>query len=124
MSVVDRAGPRPGSRAPDDDAAARVAAAVVALPHVAALDRGPFGTVASHLPGRRRVLGVRLDPHPDGGTTAEVAVVARLGLPLPRLAEQVAAAVRRVLGPVDVEVTFSDVVPAVTAVPPGRAPSD
>ncbi|MCX6462372.1 MAG: hypothetical protein NTW05_02085 [Pseudonocardiales bacterium] len=94
-----------------------MAAAVEALPHVARLDGGPFGTVASLLPGRRRILGVRLDTRPGGGT-AEIAVVARLGLPLPLLAEQVVAAVRAVLGPVTVDLTFSDVVPAVTAVPP------
>lgn len=105
-----------------DDAAVAVATAVAALPHVARLDGGPFGTVASHLPGRR-VIGVRIDAGPSGPCGAEVAVVARLGLPLPRLAEQVAAAVRGVLGPVDVDVTFCDVVPAVTAVPPGRPPS-
>jgi hypothetical protein len=97
-----------------------VAAAVAALPYVARLDGGPFGTVASHLPGRRRILGVRLDVGPGGVHAAEVAVVARLGLPLPLLATEVVDAVRGVLGPVAVDVTFSDVVPAVTAVPPGR----
>ena len=97
-----------------------MAAAVAALPHVARLDGGPFGTVASHLPGRRRLLGVRLHGGPDGVRAAEVALVARLGVPLPRLARQVASAVRGVLGAVTVDVTFSDVVPAVTAVPPDR----
>lgn len=94
--------------------AARVAAAVLAHHAVARLDGGPFGTVASHLPGRRRILGVRLGA---GGEPTQVAVVARFGVPLARLADEVAAAVRSVLGPVPVEVTFSDVVPGVTAVP-------
>lgn len=102
--------PVPGAPGP----AARVAAAVLAHRGVARLDGGPFGTVASHLPGRRRILGVRLGA---GAEPTEIAVVARLGVPLPRLADEVAAAVRTVLGPVPVEVTFSDVVPGLAAAP-------
>jgi hypothetical protein len=68
--------------APDRSArAAELAAAVLAHPGVARLDGGPFGTVASHLPGRRRILGVRIG-----------------------------------VGPVAVEVTFSDVVAAAAPV--------
>lgn len=102
----------PADRRPVD--AAAVAAAVAAHPGVAALDGGPWGTVASHLPGRVRVLGVRIgiDDEP-----VEIAVVARLGVPLPQLAAELAGAVHGVLGPVPVDVTFSDVVPAVTAAP-------
>lgn len=96
----------------------RVAAAVRAVPGVARLDGGPFGTVASHLTGRRRVVGVRLGA---AGEPVEIAVVARLGTPLPRLADAVAAAVRAVLGPVPVEVTFADVVPAPGPGGPGSA---
>jgi hypothetical protein len=98
-------------RAPD--AAPDVAAAVLAHPAVDRLDGGPFGTVASYLPGRRRVLGVRIGV---GDEPVQVAVVVRLGPPLPRLAQELSAVVRGVLGPVPVEVTFSDVVSA-----PGRA---
>ncbi len=95
---------------------AEVAAAVLAHPGVIRLDGGPFGTVASHLPGRRRILGVRIgvDDEP-----VEVAVVARLGLPLPRLAEELGAAVRALLGPVAVEVTVSDVAPVAVPARPG-----
>jgi hypothetical protein len=98
---------------PPDPAAtpSEVAAAVLAHPAVARLDGGPFGTVASYLPGRRRVVGVRLGPP---GEPVEVAVVVRLGRPLPELAGELAIAVRTVLGPVLVEVTFSDVVPGGT----------
>jgi hypothetical protein len=95
---------------------ADVAAAVLAHPAVARLDGGPFGTVASLLPGRRRIEGVRIGA---GDEPVEIAVVARLGTPLPRLAEELADAVRTVLGPVAVDVTISDVAPAgigVTAV--------
>ncbi|MEN3302776.1 hypothetical protein [Pseudonocardia sp.] len=86
--------------------AAAVASAVLAHPGVARLDGGPFGSIASHLPGRR-VLGVRLGV---GDEPVEIAVVAHAGGgPLPRLAEQLTALVREVLGDVDVEVTVADV---------------
>jgi hypothetical protein len=106
----------PAERAPDPTAATAlaVAAAVSAHPGVARLDGGPWGTVASHLPGRTRVDGVRLGVGPE---PVEIAVVARLGVPLPQLADELAVAVRGVLGPVPVDVTFSDVVAAVTAAP-------
>jgi hypothetical protein len=96
---------------PDPDpstTAAAVASAVLAHPAVARLDGGPFGTVASLLPGRR-IEGVRLG---SGGEPVEIAVVARLGIPLPQLAEELGAAVRALLGPVAVDVTISDVAPA------------
>ena len=88
--------------------AAQLAAAVLAHPGVESLDGGPFGTVASYLVGER-VVGVRIG---TGGEPVELAVVARLGIPLPRLAEELGAVVRGVLGPVAVEITFSDVVTA------------
>jgi hypothetical protein len=80
---------------------------------VARLDGGPFGTVASHLPGRRRILGVRIGV---GAEPVELAVVARLGRPLPQLADELGAVVQGLLGPVAVEVTFSDVVAAAAPV--------
>jgi hypothetical protein len=102
------------------DAAATVAAAVLAHPAVVRLDGGPFGTVASYLPGRR-LLGVRVG---EGSEPAEVGVVVRLGTPLPQLADELGAVVRGVLGAVAVEVTFADVVsePAATARPGSTAP--
>lgn len=100
-----------------DGTASAVASAVAAHPGVAALDGGPWGTVASHLPGRARVVGVRLGV---GAEPAEIAVVARLGVPLPQLADELADAVRGVLGPVPVEVTVSDVAPALSVAPRPR----
>ena len=93
---------------PDDPAptAVRLADAVRAHPGVARLDAGPFGTVASLLPGRR-VAGVRIGV---GDEPVELAVVARYGTPLPRLAAELGGVVRGMLGPVGVDVTFSDVV--------------
>ena len=87
--------------------AAEVAGAVLAHPAVARLDGGPFGTVASYLPGRRRLVGVRIGA---GDEPVELAVVVRLGTPLPQLAEELGGVVRGLLGPVAVEVTFADVV--------------
>jgi hypothetical protein len=107
----------PGNGA--DGLSGRIAAAVLAHPHVQRLDGGPFGTVASHLPGRRRVVGVRL----VGDRHVEIAVVARLGRPLPRLAAELARAVRALVPGAEVDVTVTDVVPALVAVPPGPAPT-
>jgi hypothetical protein len=79
---------------------------VLAHPGVARLSGGAFGTVASYLPGRR-VVGVRLPL--DDGDPVQIAVVARMGVPLPRLADELGAAVAAVLGPVAVDVTVADV---------------
>ena len=84
-----------------------LAAAVRAHPAVARLDGGPFGTVASFLPGRRRVDGVRIGV---GAEPVELAVIARWGCPLPQLAAELGAIVRGLCGPVAVDVTFCDVV--------------
>jgi hypothetical protein len=92
--------------AQDPALAEAVAAAVLAHPDVARMSGGAFGTVASYLP-RRRIVGVRL-PHEDADPV-EIAVVARMGVPLPRLAEELGAAVVAVLGPVAVDVTVADV---------------
>lgn len=86
--------------------AAELEAAVLAHPGVARLDGGPFGSIASYLPGRR-VVGVRIGV---GDEPVELALVARLGTPLPRLAEELGSVVRALCGPVAVEVTVSDVV--------------
>ncbi|WP_214369250.1 hypothetical protein [Pseudonocardia sp. H11422] len=98
-------------------AAEAVAAAILAHPAVARLAGGPFGTVASYLPGRRRLVGVRVG---SAGGPTEIAVVARFGIPgisLPALAGELGVLVRAVLGPVPVEITFADVV--VDAADPG-----
>jgi hypothetical protein len=87
---------------------ANVAAAVLAHPAVVRLDGGPFGTIGSHLPGRRRLLGIRIGV---GDEPVEIAVIARLGTLLPQLAQELGAAVVAVLGPVRVDVTVSDVAP-------------
>lgn len=105
VTSPDAPSAQPGTSAPRETAEA-VAAAVLAHPEVERLDGGPFGAVASYLPGHR-LLGVRVG---GPGEPTEVAVVVRFGTPLPALADEVAARVRAVLGPVPVDVTFADVV--------------
>lgn len=76
-----------------------VAAAVLAIPGVVGLHPGPFGEVATYLPGRR-VSGVRLAPG-----RCEVHVVLLTGVPLHETAEAVRRAAAAVVGtPVDVYV--------------------
>lgn len=91
-----------------------VAAAVLEHPAVLRLHGGPFGSIASYLPGRR-VWGVRL------GDPVEIAVVVSLGTPFGEIADGIAARVRAVLADdaLAVEVTVADVGGVDAA--PGRA---
>jgi hypothetical protein len=98
---------------------AAVAAAVLAHPSVLGLDGGPFGVIASHLPGRR-LPGVRIGM---GDEPTEVAIVVAVGVPFDRLADEIAERVRAVLGPVPVDVTFSDVGAAPDGPPAPTAPT-
>ncbi|MEU4396783.1 hypothetical protein [Kribbella sp. NPDC023855] len=80
-----------------------VAAAVLAVPGVAALHGGAFGEVATYLPGAK-IAGVRIT---DDRIQVHLAVAA--GYPVHDLADAVRAAVRPLAGqPVDV--TIEDVV--------------
>lgn len=95
-----------GGVAQDPVLAEAVADVVLGHPGVVRLSGGPFGTVASYLPGRR-VVGVRL-PLRDTDPV-EVAVVARLGFALPLLAAELGEVVAAVLGPIVLDLTVSDV---------------
>lgn len=64
-----------------------VAAAALGCPLIAGLSGGPFGEVATYLPGRR-VLGVR-----DSDGAVELHVVAKWDTSLPEVADAVRAAV-------------------------------
>lgn len=86
--------------APDE-----VAEAVLAHPCVTRLHGGPFGTVASYLPGRT-VLGVRMG---EIGEPVEVAVVVRLLKPLPDTIAEIRGRIRGIVGQVPVHVLVSDV---------------
>jgi hypothetical protein len=83
-----------------------IAAAVRAHPAVADLDGGPFGAIASYLPGRR-VVGVRVG---EPGEPVEVSVVARLGTPLPQLATDLRRLITAVTGSRVIDLTINDVI--------------
>lgn len=89
-----------------EEPADRLAAAVLAVPGVAALHPGMFGEVGTYLPGRR-VAGIRITDE-----TVEVHVVVVFGVAV----RDTAAAVRTVVGAlhpgVAVNVTVEDVAPA------------
>ncbi len=84
-----------------------VGAAVLGHPAVVRLDAGAFGTVATHLPGRR-VVGVR-SAGPDGPVL--VCVVLAAGSTIPDVSAQLRERVRAVAGPVPVDVHVSDLEP-------------
>lgn len=109
--------PRRSQRADPGQLAQAVAAAVRAHPAVADLDGGPFGAIASYLPGRR-VLGVRIGEAPG---PVEVSVVARLGTPLSQLAAELRDVITAVAGSRPVDVTVNDVIIGAST-PPTLAP--
>lgn len=80
-----------------------IVAATVACASVAAMASGVAGEVATYLPGRR-VPGVRID---DLGI--EVHVVARWGIPLPEVGEEVRSALQPLVGNRSVSVFIDDV---------------
>ncbi|WP_406312436.1 hypothetical protein OHA77_28065 [Streptosporangium sp. NBC_01639] len=74
------------------DLAQEIADTVRRCPDVADLSSGPFGTVATYLPGER-VSGVAVRD-----ADVEVSIVAQLGRPLPEIAEEVRTAVAPLVG--------------------------
>ncbi|MFG6196509.1 hypothetical protein [Nonomuraea sp. JJY05] len=86
--------------APD---ARRIAEVVVSCPGVAALTRGPFGTVATYLPGES-VPGVCLRDE-----EVEIHVAVRYGRPIPEIVAEVREAVGPLSGDRRVDVTVDDV---------------
>ncbi|TQS28169.1 propionyl-CoA synthetase [Microbispora sp. KK1-11] len=84
--------------------ARRIADRVLSCPDVAALSRGPFGVVATHLPGGL-VPGVAIRDD-----AIEVEIVARYGRPLPEVAELVRDAIGDLAAGRRVDVTIADVV--------------
>lgn len=111
--------------APDTRAAAPTALAdvisqrVLDHPAVAHLHGGPFGTVASYLPGRR-VVGVMVD---EENGRVDLAVVLWVGHPLQRVIAELRRAVRELAGPVRVDVTVADL-HSVDDEPPADPPGD
>jgi len=82
-----------------------IAQRVLDHPAVAHLHGGPFGTVASYLPGRR-VEGVRVDEEADGAV--DLSVVVWVGTPLLPVVAELRHRVAEVAGPVRVNVTVAD----------------
>lgn len=81
-----------------------IAQRVLDHPAVAHLHGGPFGTVASYLPGRR-VTGVRVD-EVDG--TVDLSVALWVGAPLLPAVAELRRLVVQSAGPVRVNVTVAD----------------
>ncbi len=81
-----------------------IAQRVLDHPAVARLHGGPFGTVASYLPGRR-VVGVRVN-ETDG--SVDLSVVLWVGVPLQQAVADLRQVVGEVAGPVTVNVTVAD----------------
>jgi hypothetical protein len=95
-----------------------IAAAVLAVPHVAGLSGGRLGEIATYLPGRR-VEGVRIRPG-----QIEVHVVARYGPTMSEVGAAVHAAVVGAAGPGEVVVGIDDLdvpLPGDDATTPGSA---
>ena len=85
--------------------AREVAAAVTAHPAVARLHGGPFGAIATPLPGGRLVgvwIGTRGEP-------VELGVVLHLDRPIPEVVPELRREVARVCGGAAVDVTVADV---------------
>jgi hypothetical protein len=92
--------------------AERIADTVLAHPAVAGLHAGPFGVIASYLPGRR-VDGVRIA---HDGSTVDVAIVVDLaalepGRPIPVVAQQLRTAIRELADNASVDILIVDLVP-------------
>ncbi len=81
-----------------------IAQRVLDHPAVARLHGGPFGTVASYLPGRR-VVGVRAD-ETDG--SVDLSVVLWVGVSLRQAVADLRRVVVEIAGPVVVNVTVAD----------------
>lgn len=82
----------------------RIAGALLAHPAVAALSGGPFGTIASYLPGRR-LPGVVLG---EGEEPDRIAVVLRFGAPVAATVAELRRIVAAQSGARRVDVTVVD----------------
>ncbi|MCG5214450.1 hypothetical protein [Streptosporangium sp. KLBMP 9127] len=100
----DQSQPQDRSQDRSQDLVQAVVKAVEGCPDVARLSPGPFGAVATYLPGIR-ISGVAVRDD-----EVEIAIVARHGRPLPAIADQVRQAVGPLLEGRPVNVTIDDVV--------------
>ena len=95
-------GERPADQ-PDLTDADRIRTAVLACPDVADLSAGPFGEVASYLPGRT-ISGVRIDDD-----HVEVHIVARFGQPLRTVADRIGDSLQGLLKGRPLSVAVDDI---------------
>lgn len=117
--VAEHDAPSPPENAPPQrrgeesytDLAHALAERVRACPDVADLAAGPFGTIATYLPGGK-VSGVAVRPG-----EVEIAIVARYGRPLPQIAEEIRDAVAPLTGDRRVHIVVADVTVATSATP-------
>jgi hypothetical protein len=105
----------PGPALLDSTEIDAVAAIVRGCAGVSALDSGPFGEVASYLPGRI-VPGVAVDD-----SRIRVQVRSEWGVPATDVAAQITAAVAPLAGPRPVDVTIADIDDPPVAQPTGVA---
>jgi hypothetical protein len=104
-SATPGTGARQAAPDADPDALAeRVAAAVTAHPSVARLHGGPFGVIATHLPGRR-LVGVRIGV---GAEPVELGVVLHVDRPIPQVVPVLRREVSRLCGGAAVDITVAD----------------
>jgi hypothetical protein len=94
---------RPGTARPDRADVDAVAAIVRGCAGVSALDGGPFGEVASYLPGRI-VPGVAVDD-----SRIRVQIRSQWGVPAADVAAGITAALAPLAGPRPVDVTIADI---------------
>ncbi|MFI6499150.1 hypothetical protein [Nonomuraea typhae] len=97
-----------------------IADAALGVPGVAGLTGGPFGTVATYLPGERLAgVAVRDD-------AVEISIAARAGRRLPDLADDVRRAVAGLVGPRPVNIRIDDLVENLPAgnMPAGNPPAE
>ncbi|WP_283137216.1 hypothetical protein [Rhizohabitans arisaemae] len=85
------------------EVAGLIAERVTTCPDVVGLSGGPYGTVATYLPGEM-VSGVAVRDD-----EVEIHIVARYGRPLAEIAESVRGAVADLTGDLPVNVTVDDV---------------
>lgn len=105
----------PGSAPFDSTEIDAIAAIVRGCAGVSALDSGPFGEVASYLPGRI-VPGVAVDD-----SRIRVQVRSEWGIPATDVAARITAAVAPLAGPRPVDVTIADIDDPPAAQPTGVA---
>jgi uncharacterized alkaline shock family protein YloU len=88
---------------------------VTACPYVAGLSGGPFGAVVTYLPGES-VAGVAVRER-----EIEIHLVVEYGKPMPKIAEDVRAAVADLADGRRVDITIADVVDTSTDATKGRS---